>query len=294
MNCPYVSNLLSFYIMPAKTFPSQVLLVTSLAAPFRDIDWRLYPGPWEMGYTHSHQFCQIVYLVKGTTIFNRGTDTTLRAGEFVVFAPGEDHTWWKESSRPAQMLNINMRDTIPGFTEITRALDSVCRLNGGAFTGSDGNAFGKKTREIIAEVREGRFGYKYRITALLMEFLLSALRHGIKDREEEVAVRSVTRLDRVIWYLEQHLAEKLTLEDIAEQVGVTPKHTCDLFKEELGISPVQYLNRIRIERARVLLEDHGFRISEIALLVGIEDEHYFSRLFKKITGITPSQYRSQL
>lgn len=67
-----------------------------------------------------------------------------------------------------------------------------------------------------------------------------------------------------------------------------------MFKKELGISFVDYLNDVRIEKAKELLKDVKYKTYEVAELVGIPDPHYFSKIFKKYSGMTPSEYKETL
>jgi two-component system response regulator YesN len=86
-------------------------------------------------------------------------------------------------------------------------------------------------------------------------------------------------------------SEPVTLNVVAEYTFVTTFYISSMFKKELGTSFVDYLNDIRIEKAKELSKDVKYKSYEVASLVGIQDPHYFSRLFKKHSGISPSEYR---
>jgi len=77
----------------------------------------------------------------------------------------------------------------------------------------------------------------------------------------------------------------------ADHVGMSQSHFSTVFAQETGITFTQYLTGLRIGKARELLAATDKRSSEIAFEVGYNDAHYFSYLFKKITGLTPSEYR---
>jgi Response regulator containing CheY-like receiver domain and AraC-type DNA-binding domain len=98
-------------------------------------------------------------------------------------------------------------------------------------------------------------------------------------------------LRKAVEYLQQHYQEQVTLNEVAEEVFVSTYYISRLFKKETGINFVDYLNEIRIEKAKILLKDVRFKTYEVAESVGIPDAHYFSRLFKKHVGITPSEFR---
>ncbi|MBR4183714.1 MAG: response regulator [Lachnospiraceae bacterium] len=98
----------------------------------------------------------------------------------------------------------------------------------------------------------------------------------------------------VFEYVEKHYSEEdLTLARIADHIGLSPNHLSAVFKEETGQSFTKYLTDHRIKLAKKLLDTSKKRSSEIAYLVGYPDPHYFSSVFKKQTGMTPSQYRDR-
>ena len=94
-------------------------------------------------------------------------------------------------------------------------------------------------------------------------------------------------------YIADHYMEKITLDDIAQLVFLNPVYFSILFKQEVGINFVDYLNKYRIEVSKRYLRDISQSLSGIADLVGFTNAKYFSKIFKRIVGITPSQYRSK-
>lgn len=97
-----------------------------------------------------------------------------------------------------------------------------------------------------------------------------------------------------IQYMQEHYAQDLKLEDVAGQVYVTPNYFSRVFKEETGEHFSEWLNKLRVEKAKQLLKDVGLKVYEVAERVGYNDYKYFAHIFKKYTGITPKQYRNEL
>lgn len=91
--------------------------------------------------------------------------------------------------------------------------------------------------------------------------------------------------------IRQRFAEPLTLDSVAQKVFVSPFYLSHLFKEELGLTFVEYLTRVRIEEAKRLLASSNLSVLGVAEKVGYEDASYFSKVFRKATGLTPNQYR---
>ncbi|MFC3799961.1 response regulator [Cohnella sp. GCM10012308] len=95
----------------------------------------------------------------------------------------------------------------------------------------------------------------------------------------------------VVRYIEQHYNKELTLQDIASQFYLSREYISRRFKQETGENLIDFLCRIRIDKAKLLLESPSFKISQVAEMVGYQDEKYFSKVFKKLTGLSPNQYR---
>ncbi|MBQ9865524.1 MAG: response regulator [Lachnospiraceae bacterium] len=125
--------------------------------------------------------------------------------------------------------------------------------------------------------------------------ILSDISSRYKGKEDETSAAQYREvICSVIEYIEEHYAEEdLSLSKAAEHIGLSPNHLSAVFKEETGRSFTKYLTDHRIKTAKKLLDTSKKRSSEIAELVGYPDPHYFSSVFKKQTGMTPSQYRDK-
>ncbi|WP_462411423.1 response regulator transcription factor [Neobacillus sp. Marseille-QA0830] len=94
-------------------------------------------------------------------------------------------------------------------------------------------------------------------------------------------------------YIDHHYSEhSLSLDEVAEKVQVSPTYLSKKIKTELGVSFINYLTKVRINKSLMLMKDPYLKIYEIADLVGYSTQHYFCNAFKKVTGISPTVYRS--
>ncbi|MBD0380879.1 response regulator [Paenibacillus sedimenti] len=98
----------------------------------------------------------------------------------------------------------------------------------------------------------------------------------------------------ILEYIQQHYYKDINRETVAREVFITPGYLSLLFKQELKTNFLDYLHKIRIDRARELLHNRSLKISDIAHDVGYNDEKYFFQVFKKYVGMTPTQYRNNL
>lgn len=92
-------------------------------------------------------------------------------------------------------------------------------------------------------------------------------------------------------YIDIYYMREITLEDVSREVNISPQYFSKLFKEEMGENFIDYLTSTRIEKARELLEKGNHSVKEICFMIGYGDPNYFSRIFKKIVGVTPTEYK---
>lgn len=107
-------------------------------------------------------------------------------------------------------------------------------------------------------------------------------------------IRHSDTIHRVMEYIKSNFSRKLTLEQIASSVHLSPSHISGLFRKETGQTVSAYINFVRIEKSRQLLEATGLPIAEISSLCGFEEQSYFSRVFRQQTGLSPKKYRETL
>ena len=105
------------------------------------------------------------------------------------------------------------------------------------------------------------------------------------EKQEERTITGITK------YLQEHLAEDLSLSVLAEEFHLNPQYISQLFKNEIGVNFLTYLTNIRMEKAKKLLLSTSLSVAEVAEKSGYGDYRVFTKVFKKSEGITPSQYR---
>ncbi len=113
--------------------------------------------------------------------------------------------------------------------------------------------------------------------------------------QEEIQIKPMEEKNYIVdlakEYVEEHYYENLMLTDVARKAGISPGYLSTLFQKQLSKGFVDYLNEIRIEHACTYLQQNYLKTYEIAYKVGFKDEKYFSKVFKKIKGMSPSEYR---
>lgn len=118
---------------------------------------------------------------------------------------------------------------------------------------------------------------------------------GIIGKEKKESAReemTENRLvNRAVEYINEHYNENLTLSGVADKVEITAGYLSSLFSVNMKCCFVDYLNEVRIEHACIYLKQNRLRVYEIAFKVGFHDEKYFSKVFKKLKGVSPAQFR---
>lgn len=104
-------------------------------------------------------------------------------------------------------------------------------------------------------------------------------------------IKHIDAVYKTMEYVRANYDKKLSLDEIAKNAFLSKAYLSSIFKEEIGESLTNYINRVRIEKSRVLLLDKEISLIDIANLCGFEDQSYFTRVFKKIVGISPKKYR---
>jgi AraC family transcriptional regulator len=146
----------------------------------------------------------------------------------------------------------------------------------------------------LSELRSNGLGGRLYTESLANLLVISLLRNHSSARQPEVPKQGGLdgkTLRAVLAYIEDHLAEDLTLVGIAASVNLSPYHFARLFKESTGFSPHQYVIRRRVERAKVLLVTKNWTLTAIAHAVGFASESHLAQHFKRITGVSPRHFR---
>ncbi|MDP4125739.1 MAG: PocR ligand-binding domain-containing protein [Bacillota bacterium] len=103
--------------------------------------------------------------------------------------------------------------------------------------------------------------------------------------------KNLQAIQKAAEYIRQNYRNKLTIDDIAQEVYLSPCYVSRIFKQGLGCTIMEYLTQIRVEEAKTLLKNPKYNVMQVAEESGFEDPGYFTRVFKKLEGITPSRYK---
>lgn len=116
-----------------------------------------------------------------------------------------------------------------------------------------------------------------------------------ENSRSKINIQREYKKNKVVEYIKEHYKEKIVLEELAAKFNYSVGHLCRKFKEEIGVSVVNYIIRYRISQSmKLLFEQPDISIEEIALEVGFNDVQFFDKTFKKMIGMTPGKYRKEI
>ena len=127
----------------------------------------------------------------------------------------------------------------------------------------------------------------------LEQWFIEKMREASNNIAKKQQESSSSLVNRSLEYIKENFTKELSLDDVSKRVSISPYYFSKIFKEEVGTNFVEYLTKLRIDYACELLREKEYSIKEICIMVGYSDPNYFSRIFKKWIGETPSDYREK-
>jgi len=253
---------------------------------------------------HHHEFWEIVIVTRGTGLMVFGSKPLpIKVGDVFVISRDQEHAYrethsldiiniafdpayigsvhpvledwmsndalfavgprWKPGETPGECLHL-------GPAEFARLLDLVQRLEGELDSAS-------------AEARVAAFAY--------FLLLVTLLRRHCLPWEPAGDAAPGTRIGRAVEFIENHFAEPITIDDIAACSHVSRRHFFRLFEQAVGVAPMEYLKKVRLQKAAAMLLTTNANVTEVAFACGFSDSNYFSTLYHKEFGISPSRFK---
>lgn len=144
----------------------------------------------------------------------------------------------------------------------------------------------KAFEEIYRVWSERKAGYKYKCTAVLYEYLSTVILKKSNSKEYD-------KLKKSINYIERNLTQKLSIDKLAKMCNLCETQYRKTFKKEFGVSPVKYINKLRINNAVSMICGGYYSMAEISERCGFSDQKYFNKIFRAEIGKSPSQYKKE-
>ncbi|WP_148862048.1 AraC family transcriptional regulator [Marinobacter fonticola] len=252
----------------------------------------LYPlafGHYRQAYRHHmhrqhHDDHLLIYCTDGIAHLNvEGEGHRIHAGDLLLLPKGASHRYSADNEKPWSLHWVHFSGNLaPAFCEHMGFSEQTLVRH-----------VGQQPRLLVdfnglLSVRETGFRPAGLIHAAnRLRQLLSA----VTLCAEPLAHRQPLDLDSIHGFMNEHLDERVTLEHLAELAGLSPAHFATRYRSITGVAPIQHFLHLKVERACQLLDNSDLSFRGISDSLGYEDSYYFSRLFKKVMGISPRDYR---
>ena len=233
---------------------------------------------------------QLLYVASGKTVFYfNGEPKEVAAGHMVLFQPRQEQRYeYFAVDRPeVYWVHFTGSDVRNILKHYDIPLDRNVIYSGSSAT------YAYLFKEMINELQTCRTGYQELLEMYLRQIFLLVQRSW-EERKPTVSSYLQEEIDYARKYFNEHYNEDISIEEYAQSRGMSVSWFLRNFKQMTMKSPMQYILAIRINNAVSLLETTDYNVTEISTIVGYENPLYFSRIFKKQKGVSPSEYRKML
>lgn len=236
---------------------------------------------------------EIVWIESGSAVWlHNGEEYNLMPGSILLVRPGDRETFYwdrnKHSSHYFYHFGLNKKAAPPLKIYKDESLWPFLHNL------PQNNVLKPMAMNAFRMIKNGRKDTDPILQSMLQQILLTFV-SGCYEVEQEMPDDLPPAIERVFHYIHSEWSKlpliKPDLKTLASKSLVSTTHLCRLFNEAFEMSPIQVITIMRLKRASTLLERTNYRLKQIAHLTGFENQYHFSRLFKKIYGISPSEYR---
>ncbi len=251
---------------------------------------------------HAHDdFAELTFILSGKGLYEvEGNLYEIQEGDVIVCNPGVRH---RNIVVNKNEPTVEFYTGFSGFHFKQMPPNCICLRDNGyimKLSGTTKSEIFKSCYEMVAENEDNQLGKYFMLKAHLIRILLLMVREIIEAPEQQQKGcifenhNKNYAVKRIINYLTENYEDKISLDQIAHNMYLSPVYVSQIFKEETGESPINYLIKIRMQKAKSLLEaSPDNSIKNIANNVGYADVYHFSKLFKKHYGVSPQYYRKE-
>ncbi len=254
-----------------------------------------YEGDWQ-SILHAHPFSELFYVVSGNGFFVADDrEFAVEPNDMVIINPHVEHTEKSMSTSPLEYIVLGIDGFSFSYEDISSAQNvlAIETASGSVFKYRMPNSNVYAYLNImLGEISHKEKNYERVCRNLLEVLLICMLRDSNLSMVREnntILNRECTRIKN---YLDSSYAEDITLDKLAAMTHMNKYYMVHAFTKYTGLSPINYVIQRRIQEGKSLLEATDYSVAQISSMVGFSFQSYFSQSFKKMTGMTPIQYRN--
>lgn len=223
-------------------------------------------------------------------IGNRKKPFAMKKGDLLMFPKGVKHSVWTSGGKAIEIINVHFFANVCGSIDLINLMNisGVYSLKGDSLFSDCSSALAKEYALKVPGWREIMRSYIFQVIMHIMRF--SENRNGKKPYDAD----KLLKLIPAFILMEKQLNNpSLTVKEIADEVSVSEVYLRKLFQETVSMAPVEFLQQRRIDKACSLLAETEMSIQAISDVCGFSDKYFFHRVFRKISSVTPLEYREQ-
>lgn len=257
----------------------------------------------------SHDFWEFMYVDQGTVnVYAEERYYALKAGDILFHQPNEFHSMKSGKEAPNLIVAsfISPSEVMHDFEKQSFALTREERIIISQLVSQARETFSTPINQPSVEqvqiAGQLEFASEQLILIYLELFLITVKRTHLSNQKNEIPhIRlnasstlstASSRLDKIIEYMRLHLYEKVTIKELCREFSLSRATLHNLFHNEKGCGPIEFFNKMKIERAKELIRDGSLNLTEISQLLSYSSPQYFSSQFKEVTSMPPIAYAS--
>ncbi|UKJ09321.1 AraC family transcriptional regulator [Solitalea lacus] len=242
-------------------------------------------------YRKREQGCEdyiLIYCLDGRGHYETPKGSfTLEYNQFILLPPDQFHSYWADLENPWTIcwvhLNGSMLNEMNGNFKLEQ-FESPTAL-------PYNNQILELWNEMYSSLSEGYTEENLVYANLCLYRFVSFFLFPSRVSKLQVEHKREDQLEKSISFMKANIHKRLTVDELAKEFNYSPSHYATLFKQKEGLSPIDYFIRIKIRYACQLLSNGNLIVKEVAEKIGYDDPYYFSRIFKKVTGKSPQEYK---
>ena len=247
----------------------------------------------------AHDFWELVYVDSGEVIVTASkTEFNLKTGDFIFHKPNEFHTISANKKEPANVFVISFVSTSQNMTYFKNkngTMPGTLRSYIEILLKEGRKSFSLSHQNPLIPAENAPFGGQQIIRTTLEQLLILLIRTEINDSANINLFPSKEGMDNhlvdsVIKILKENLYGKINVDDICTNLNYSKTYISKIFNKMCGCTIIEYYTNLKIKEAKLIMRKNLYNITEISDMLSFNNPHYFSRVFKKVTNMTPREY----
>lgn len=228
-----------------------------------------------------------MYVLKGTMYVKQyGKTHILKGGDSILMKLTDQHTYYSDQTDVAHILWFHFRGEC--ILPVLNCLYQHQQLP----IISHGHVLSPVIFQCMDLAAALPDDYEYRISALIYPVLIDLMKPAFLAIQNETHKKNSWFVDKINWYIDEHIYEKITLNDFSAFMNMSKCYFCRIFKNYFSLSPLQYVMTKKISLSKHLLINSDQSLESIAHALGFSDQSHFSKTFRQYEGTSPLRYRN--